>query len=316
MGNDQKEVKKKQERNTIWLIPLAAGIVAIFLVYLAYSHSPTHEYYNPENPYSADHTYEDSKSISKIPPDPNPYKQTGKKHSEEKKESYVAQRSDLAAQWAMAHYTFIGLVIGLIGIAFLVWTIIETRKAAHLAQEALTETRISSRKELRAYITSAATIDNSYGRTTICVLITVKNDGQTPAVNYFANYRFLADEQEIFAPDMGLKALTIPPSGKITYRFDIIKADFSGAEQIVVEINAKFNDIFGFDRFIKEVKAIETDRLPIAPRKIKRVLTGPDDESNLMDNPRFVETVNMFTVEFDDDLQEEAKQYAETNKAS
>jgi len=182
--NEENQTAEEQKQFNHAFVPILFGILALFLVYLVYLYSPTHGHYNPANSQETDHTYSQSPSVSKLPPIVDPSAKAGNEYSEKDKESFVADRSDLAAQWAMAHYTFIGIVIGLIGVAFIIWTLIESKKAAYFAERTLAETRESTRRELRAYLHCAEptiSLIESATDTEVILGFVFKNTGQTPA---------------------------------------------------------------------------------------------------------------------------------------
>jgi len=188
------KLEDKQKRFGNWFIPVLIGCFSLILIYWAYSEAPTHRHYNPSSAHSADNTYEQSSSISKLPPNVDAKTKTTKKHSKKDEESFVAERSDLAAQWAMAHYTFVGLIIGMIGIGFIIWTIIETRGAAHFAEQALNETKENSKRELRAYVTLSNISGGQIPTTTSVnniVDFNFQNDGATPASNIKIQHRWV-----------------------------------------------------------------------------------------------------------------------------
>jgi len=93
--------EEEQRKFGNWFIPLLMGIFALIAIAWAYSEPPTQRHYNPAAANSADHTYEESASISKLPKNVDPKTKTTKEYTEKDKESFVASRSDLAAQWAL-----------------------------------------------------------------------------------------------------------------------------------------------------------------------------------------------------------------------
>ena len=90
------KLEDKQKRFGNWFIPVIIGCFSLVVIYWAYSEAPTHRHYNPSSAHSADNTYEQSSSISKLPPNVDAKTKTTKKHSKKDEESFVAERSDLA----------------------------------------------------------------------------------------------------------------------------------------------------------------------------------------------------------------------------
>ena len=75
------------------------------------------------------------------------------------KRDFAATCSDLTAQWTVADFTHRGFWLGLIGLGFLGWTLLETRKASMSARdaakagwEAVEATKLGVRAEFQPYI--------------------------------------------------------------------------------------------------------------------------------------------------------------------
>lgn len=308
----------QQRKNMSWFIPLSVGVVAFGFILWAWSESPTHRHYNPANTKSAEHTYQDSHAISKLPPSINPKTKTEEEHTEERKESFTASRSDLAAQWAMAHYTFVGLVIGVIGICFIIWTLIETRGAALFAEQTLVATKESSKRQIRAYLSLqviSLNINDCRGVPTIKFKII--NKGASPAIKIRYNIKgFGADEytdwnvsvspdssEEIYWP---LEGLNMGKSSEPEY----------------FKIKLRYSDIFNGDRWIHCKFYVGNNTFP-KTESISRESTsileramGAGATTNIIANPSHVSEKRLQFSFYNDDLQKEAEEYAEANKTS
>jgi len=179
-----KKVKPVSDNSTILVIVLMIG----FLFFI-YHISPTNRYYSPadHDQSHAEHGYPDDI----FSPSSDDVTIEDAKETETKKEieKHIAERSDLAAQWAMAHYTFVGVFIGGIGIFFIIMTFQQSTKAAYFTQEALDETRRASELELQPYLSAGEiVIGNSSDKfeiypemqTIFNGRLKITNEGKTP----------------------------------------------------------------------------------------------------------------------------------------
>lgn len=214
MWEDDRTEEQKQFGD--WFLPLLAAFFAIIFLWVMASASPVKNYYNPANPEAAKSTYEDAASVSKLPPKIDSQTNSEKEYTEQEKESFVRERSDLAAQWAMAQFTWIGIWVAVIGIGFVVWAIIEGRRAARYAEKVLIETVKStkitektSKAEFQPYLTFSNSIElghlgisrfegsdqivgasavRSDHHIQIAPRIHVTNKGKTPATDVFVSH--------------------------------------------------------------------------------------------------------------------------------
>ena len=83
---------------------------------IAFFKSPTQNHYNPANKHHAASENGYSETIASMPQKIDPVAQATQTHTTAEKEKYVVERSDLAAQWAMAQYTFVGVALGGMGL--------------------------------------------------------------------------------------------------------------------------------------------------------------------------------------------------------
>ncbi len=102
--------------------------------------------------------------------------------------------SDLAAQWTVANYAHRGFWLGLIGLGFLGWTLIETRKAARAASDTLdvahatlTEAKRSNNLNNRPWVivetvSIGPVFRDADGIIRVGVCVKIRNTGQTPAM--------------------------------------------------------------------------------------------------------------------------------------
>ena len=216
----------------------------------------------------------------------------------------------------MSDIAMLGYIAGLFGLIFLAITIFETKTAADLTRQALKETKDNSQRELKAYISCSTRLPNCNGSRSYTFITKIKNYGQTPVINLNSRAVMKSDDKVLDVEFPSIQNLSIPPNGEITYDVTIEKSEFTGAENIIIEFNTEFSDVFNGTRFIREHKCIEVDEIPTQPRQVTINADKPRSANNSRDNRLFVEEVSMFTTFYEDDLQEEAKQYAETNKAS
>lgn len=102
--------------------------------------------------------------------------------------------SDLGAQWGTADIALLGYIAGLLGLVFLGITVFETQSAAQaardtlgIARDTLTEAKINSKRELRAYLKVEVDIRNIYNTISVTdskpveFSVRLKNGGSTPA---------------------------------------------------------------------------------------------------------------------------------------
>lgn len=176
--------------------PSDFSIIAIIILTLiigsaAYFWSPTQNHYNPADKHQASSDEGYAKAIVSMPDKVDPIAQATQSYTASEKEEYVAERSDLAAQWATARYTFVGLIMGGMGLFILIMTYMESSKAAYFTERALNETKLNSRRELRAYLKVEVDVLNIYKSINIArgatdydlvrFCVGVENCGSTPA---------------------------------------------------------------------------------------------------------------------------------------
>lgn len=250
--------KNNKPPNILFYIALIAFVVIIGFV--AYFLSPTNAHYNPSNNYAAENSYPDSRSLTVLHPDIDPIKNITKPTTERDKEKHVAERSDLAAQWAMAHYTFVGLIVGVIGVILIILTFYQSSRAAYFTEQALHETKMANRRSQRAYIAiERAFVQKITAGYPIELKITIENFGQTPARITASNSTFQWGWQ---GEDYTIKLKEgtsdiIPPNGKRHYE---IISDFNATKQHIDSIMTaegaiaygwvfvKYTDVFNVER--------------------------------------------------------------------
>lgn len=237
-----------------YAFPILFGFFAVIVLWLAHSSAPTHDYYNPSHPNKAEETYSDSPSVSKLPEYVDAKTETTKEYTEKEKEAFVRERSDLAAQWAMAHYTYIGIWIGLIGVAFIIWTLIESRKAAYFAERTLQHTQNATRRELRAYIAQAGrAIEVFEVGKKIKVAVAFQNYGSTPAYSFCFIDRVGIDRVQSAGYGRRHQHDLMAPSASKTFRIEsddpltdeVKRAIESGESMFLVDMLCLFTDTFG-----------------------------------------------------------------------
>jgi len=186
--------KKKQQK------PLSDGKIAflivtmILLAFAASVLSPTNDHYDPAGSHKSTPDKGYSEALVFIPEKPKSIEGAKQAYTDQEKEQYAASRSDLAAQWATARYTFVGLVMGGMGLFFIIVTLRESSKAAYFAEQALFETKQNSKRELKSYITSSEIVGGKIPSTpSINAIVTLKfqNDGSTPASNIKVLHRWV-----------------------------------------------------------------------------------------------------------------------------
>ena len=319
--------KDAQRRFGNWFIPLLIGAAAFFVIFWAYSEAPTHRHYNPAKANGTDQAYEESASISKLPPNVDTKSKATKKHTEKDKEAFVASRSDLAAQWAMAHYTFVGLWVGIIGICFLIWTIIETKGASYFAEQALDETKFNSKRELRAYISVVPFAINKWDASCPTVIFRFFNKGQTPAIGLKCQFHFTGildgEEHGSFISIFNVK-ITIPPNSHEDIEWPMESFEYKDNWSADITANTSYSDIFGAKRFIDIECSVDNSMFPktkaightksSVPFDAGHGKTGRTSEMIPWQNPKHIPERRIKFLVVRHDLQKEAKEYAKANK--
>lgn len=280
-------------------IPILIGCCALFVIFWAYLEPPNQRHYNPASSNEANPTYEESTTVSKLPPNVNAKAKTTEEYTEKDKESFAASRSDLAEQWAMAHYTFVGLIIGLVGIGFIIWTVIETKGAAFFAEQTLKETKNNSRRELKAYLSTKIFVHNTYRSDTADFDICVTNFGQTPAKKVGVNLRV-----DIHGANFPKKTgsnfggIMINPNEEITFKKTMNLGILKRSNALAVAVNIEYMDIYNQTRFHKTVHHIAVEEIPKMGHTIK--IKASDTER--VANPNYVAKKELFFFSVDSDL--------------
>lgn len=196
---------------------------------------------------------------------------------EKHKDEYVRLMtgcSDLAAQWNMADLAARAFWAGTIGLIILAITLFESASAANMTKEALKITKMSSRKQLRAYMSTEVDVSDihqiaqnePHPNVTYPVKfgVRIENCGDTPAKNVKISYRVFSgsttyiDEPE-WVVDYG-NGFLVSPNQKIPIRYETkdgtlaaalrecIKGPlwvFGADDEIMAEVIIRFEDIFG-----------------------------------------------------------------------
>ena len=305
---------------------LAIMFIAFCLGIWAYYGSPTNRYYNPANQHQSTAYDGDSHAVTPMPEKIDSVTKTTKPYTAEEKEKFAADRSDLAAQWATARYTFVGLVLGGLGLFFIIVTVQESRKAAYFTQQALSETKSNSRKELRAYIHVVPYALNLNSTEDVpTVVLRIFNKGQTPALNISCDISAEEDGAETVSDSFPCK-VSIPPNSHEDIIWPLEDSDMTKTWGIKIYFLTKYNDIFGNNRFVNIGVDVFDSSFPNSEPVLfqRNWITGGDSYgrsySNPQEipfkNPRFESEVIIPFVSYGDDLQQEAKEYAEANKTS
>jgi len=291
---------KKPNSITPWLIIPAVALIFFGAFYI----SPSNKHYNPADQQYPIGANNHAEVNTPAPVNINPITNEEEPASQKEAENYAAGRSDLAAQWAMAEYTFVGLGMGALGLILIGFTYWESRKAAYFTEQALNETKISSRKELRAYLVITAAIENYHGSDNGFITVSFENTGQSPAINLTYRVEVKIDGSADDGIDVD-KKISIPPAKKIFHPVEVAADLLNSSDVIICEIFCGYNDIFGGERFIKETKRILGLNLPNMPQTRDNKYVK-----------RFMKSASLSTQSYEDDLQKEAEEYAEANKTS
>jgi len=293
------------------LMVIAAVSAAAVMLSAYFVFSPTHRHYNPEKTYGAKKTYSESGFIPHYPPNIDAEDKVTKPYSQKEIEQLVKDRSDLAAQWAMAKYTFMGIWVGVIGIFFLVWTLHASRRAAFFAEEALSETKTSSERELRAYLSVHIMSENflDSGRVPT-IWIRFQNRGMSPTINISCHVIGMGANETI----SNISSIQPNDTEEIEWPLEDLNMRDKRAEEYF-KIIVSYSDIFNGKRFIDAGFFVtphsfpQTKSLIIASRNIDAGISENP-------NPRHITERKIQFRTYKDDLQQEAKDYAEANKAS
>ncbi len=222
--------------------------------------------------------------------------------------------SDLRAQWTMSNIAMMGYIAGLFGLVFLGITVFETKSAADLTRQALKETKVNARRELRAYlhvVPHALNINSTDLVPTIAFRFF--NNGQTPAINIKCIINFVVEQHSQETIDSAFHCkVSIPPNGKQDVLWPLEELDAPWC--IPVEIRAEYNDIFGQERFVKIGFSVSHDDIP---NTRSTFLDGVfSEQQQTMINPDHIVEMELQYIAYEDDLQKEAEEYAEANKTS
>ena len=230
--------------------------------------------------------------------------------------------SDLSAQWAMSDIAMLGYIAGMIGLVFLGITVFETKSAADLTRQALEETKKNSRRELRAYVHAVPYGANLHNTDDVpTIFLRLFNKGQTPAINILCDVKAsLEVNGETISSDKFPVKVTIPPNSHEDIIWPFMEDDIHEGWDVRIFFLVEYNDIFGSDRHVSIGLNITKSSFPSSsPYIIETKFTREVTSGSLPDpvpNVRYKEEVILPYVAYGDDLQEEAKKYAETNNAS
>jgi len=306
------------ERNTppkrseiFWIL-----IIAIAIIVVGFFLNPTNSHYNPENKQNAHKTYSDTDVVLSIPDNSKPLIPSTQPYTEKEKEDYVASRSDLAAQWAMAEYTFVGLIIGVVGIILIVLTFYQSRQAAFFAEQALDETKVNSRRELRAYLGTHIIAKNLNDTEQVPTIhIRFHNRGMSPAMGISCHVTGMGADETIE------RRASIQPNDIEEIEWPLEDLVMEEGVEEVFTIRIEYSDIFNGRRWLQadffvlpqfdfpETQGVGT---------ITNYAQGRDRaDSNYTTtpyiNPNHITERKIQFRYYTDDLQEEAREYAEAN---
>lgn len=203
-------------------------------------------------------------------PETEPDRHAGGNQSQTDDKPSPLEQSDLAAQWTMAGFAGLQLILTFLGLLYIRWTLIETKKAVKeagdataAAENAIEVTRLSAERQLRAYLSidKISATGLSPGETPV-VWISVTNRGQTPARNLWVKTVVVRctglDPDEAPIRGMAGKLLyDLGPGQRSSQSVDIMKAPLSGeqylslgsgAASFVVAGYIRYTDMFGRTR--------------------------------------------------------------------
>lgn len=196
----------------------------------------------------------------------------GEESEKATKEAEERSKADLKAQQQMSKWTFWmfvvsvgGFFLGILGTVLIGWTLHETRKASGLTKEALDDTRITSYKELRAYIgidLKAVPID--HGDDSLAVAVRFENQGQTPAYDIKITHT-LHNSPLLWGPEKVNTTAILNPSEHFT---PVLKSKFknvevvSATENFFLNLHIVFTDMNGNERWVKCIFSKEGEAWP------------------------------------------------------
>lgn len=298
------------------------GLIIIFTIIVgvvAYFYSPTKQHYNPSEQHNSASDERYAPTVVIMPKKEDPVAEATDSYTAREKEQYVAERSDLAAQWATARYTFVGLIMGGMGLLFIILTLRESSKAAYFTNEALKETKLNSRRELRAYLSVHVIAKNINDTEYPTIHIHFQNHGVSPAMNISCHCRGMgADETFEYV-------VSIQPNdtGEIIWPLeDLDMKDDGDIENFKIRI--KYSDIFNGKRWVNADFLVTSDSFPTSNSFQTAVQIGANEvirggrpvrettEIPLV-NPNHSKERRIGFRYYTDDLQEEAENYEEAN---
>ncbi len=153
-------------------------MIAVGVLFTAWAFRPSLDNYNPQSAYGDNKISIEQSFSAQCNTDDVDCEIA---MSEIEREKWLAERSDLASQWAMSDMAHMGFWAGLIGITFVFITLIETQKAARSAKSATEAAWVAANSD-RAWL-----------------LHTMDGDGKTPQYDfeYSGLYNFENGEGEV-----------------------------------------------------------------------------------------------------------------------
>lgn len=290
-----------------WLYPLLS-VIAVVAVLLSLAHYKTKAHDYEECSRSAHiAALNDLELNTAIDPEYKP------KKTEQNRQDIASQIdcSDLSAQWAMSDIAMLGYIAGLLGLVFLGVTVYETKSAADLTRQALKETKTNSIRELRAYLgvhVMAKNFHDTRRIPTICIRF--HNRGVSPAINISCHIIGMGADEIIE------NGATIQPDDmrEIEWPLEDIKMNNKDGEEYF-KIRIDYSDIFDGKRFVNAGFYVTSESFPMTTSIQNPAFTGGGGNNSIA-NPMHVTERKIQFRSYKDDLQKEAEEYAEANKAS